>query len=217
MAGGRSGAAQRRAKANVGATGIIATAERLFAEQGINAVSLRQVAAASGLANHYSVQYHFSDRKGLLRAIFEERLPVIDRRRQELFDQLTAEQRNELAALFDCTHRPLLEAALDAHKSNFARLLIQVIRDPEYRELRNTYAELTPCGYEIAARMRRLLPQVAPELRNLRLTVATGILLDAIADPTMYGFLGEDGEAADPGRAYEVALVAALGSLQAPG
>jgi AcrR family transcriptional regulator len=44
------------------------TAERLFAERGIDSVSLREVAEAAGQRNSVAIQYHFGGRDGLLRA-----------------------------------------------------------------------------------------------------------------------------------------------------
>jgi AcrR family transcriptional regulator len=47
---------------------IILAAERLFAERGIDSVSLREVADAAGQRNSVAIQYHFGDRDGLLTA-----------------------------------------------------------------------------------------------------------------------------------------------------
>ena len=44
---------------------MIVVAERLFAERGIEAVSLREVGAACGLRNNSAAQYHFGSRTGL--------------------------------------------------------------------------------------------------------------------------------------------------------
>jgi AcrR family transcriptional regulator len=209
---GTGATAQRRPKASVGAMGIITTAERLFAEQGIAAVPLRQIAAAAGLTNLYSVQYHFDDRDGLLRAILEYRLPAIDARRRELFDGLTSAERSDVGALFDCTHRPLLESATGPNRTHFPGLLMRMIHDPQYRKLRQASGHLTRCGNEIADRLEVLSPQLSPRLFRLRFTIASGIVMAAIADPTLYGFLDEE-EAANPQRAYRVAVLTALGCL----
>ena len=45
---------------------IVEAAERLFAERGIEAVSLRDVSAAAGQRNHSAAQYHFGDRAQLV-------------------------------------------------------------------------------------------------------------------------------------------------------
>jgi AcrR family transcriptional regulator len=50
---------------------IVLAAERLFAERGLDGVSLREIGAAVGNANNSAVQYHFGSKDQLVRAIFE--------------------------------------------------------------------------------------------------------------------------------------------------
>ena len=47
---------------------IIEAAERLFAKHGIDGVSMRQISQEAGSGNHFSVQYHFGDKKALAEA-----------------------------------------------------------------------------------------------------------------------------------------------------
>jgi AcrR family transcriptional regulator len=53
------------------------TAEELFAERGLQAVSLRDVCAAAGQRNHSAAQYHFGSRLGLVVAVFEHRMHAV--------------------------------------------------------------------------------------------------------------------------------------------
>src|SRR5215470_8750592 len=50
---------------------LLDAAERLFAERGVDGVSLREVNAAAGERNNAALYYHFHDRDGLVRAIVE--------------------------------------------------------------------------------------------------------------------------------------------------
>ena len=52
---------------------ILLTAERLFAERGIEATPLRDIGIAADQRNHFAVQYHFGDREHLVQAIAEYR------------------------------------------------------------------------------------------------------------------------------------------------
>ncbi|MFF7244571.1 TetR/AcrR family transcriptional regulator [Embleya sp. NPDC008237] len=63
---------------------LMTTAERLFAERGINAVSAREIAVAAGQRNTNAVKYHFGSPQGLVDAIFEYRMGPINARRIEL-------------------------------------------------------------------------------------------------------------------------------------
>jgi AcrR family transcriptional regulator len=57
---------------------ILIAAERLFAERGIAAVSLRDVGAAAGQKNNAAVQYHFGDKENLVREVAVYRLKFTD-------------------------------------------------------------------------------------------------------------------------------------------
>src|SRR6266851_4179184 len=61
---------------------LILTAERLFAERGIDGVSLRARNLAAGQKNVSGLQYHFGTKAGLLAAVFGYRVPEIEARRQ---------------------------------------------------------------------------------------------------------------------------------------
>jgi AcrR family transcriptional regulator len=67
---------------------LLATAERLFATRGVDAVSLREITRESGARNTVATQYYFSDRDGVLRAIFAKHEPSIDRARHDRLDRL---------------------------------------------------------------------------------------------------------------------------------
>jgi AcrR family transcriptional regulator len=62
-----SGTSQNR-QGNATRARLVKTAEKLFAEQGVDAVSVRAVNAAAGLGAA-SVHYHFGSKDELLRAV----------------------------------------------------------------------------------------------------------------------------------------------------
>ena len=108
----------------------MATAERLFAEHGIAGVSLRDVSAAAGQRNHSAAQYHFGDRHGLVVAVYEARMRVVDERRRELLDAIGSSGRaDELAALVEATVLPLLEVVAETD-GWYARFLARTRWDP---------------------------------------------------------------------------------------
>lgn len=75
------------------ADALIRAAERLFAERGSDAVSLREINAAAGATNASAIQYHFGDRRGLVRAVVAKHEVEVDARRHLLLDAY--EQRTE--------------------------------------------------------------------------------------------------------------------------
>lgn len=77
---------------------ILDAAERLFAERGVDAVSLRTVLAAAR-RNVSLVHYHFGDRDGLLEAVLRRRLgPITEERIRRLAE---VEARGRAATLED--------------------------------------------------------------------------------------------------------------------
>src|SRR5437867_1860288 len=87
---------------------IVLAAERLYAERGIDGVSLRQIGAAAGNGNNSAVQYHFGSKDQLIQAIFEYRMPALHERRRLLI----AEHRpREVRSWVECYVRPIFEQA----------------------------------------------------------------------------------------------------------
>ncbi|MEU8136943.1 TetR/AcrR family transcriptional regulator [Streptodolium elevatio] len=72
---------------------LIAAGERLFAERGINGVSVREIAAEAGQRNTNAVRYHFGAKEDLVGAIFEHRMAPINARRTGLIESHDLEGR----------------------------------------------------------------------------------------------------------------------------
>ena len=69
---------------------LILTAEALFAQGGIEGVSLREIAAKAGQGNHNAVQYHFGSRSGLVQAIFDYRMLQMETTRGKMLEAAEA-------------------------------------------------------------------------------------------------------------------------------
>lgn len=70
---------------------LVATAERLFAEKGLNSVSLAEINKTANQRNRNACLYHFVNREGLLQAILDKHVPTIMTKRA---DMLEAHQKN---------------------------------------------------------------------------------------------------------------------------
>ncbi|QGG96471.1 helix-turn-helix domain-containing protein [Actinomarinicola tropica] len=86
---------------------IITAAEELFAERGIDAVSLREINRAAGAKSAVAVQYHFDDRAGVLRAILDKHRAAVDTARHAVLDHLEAEATPSLRDMAGALVRPL--------------------------------------------------------------------------------------------------------------
>jgi AcrR family transcriptional regulator len=108
---------------------LVRTAERLFAEQGIDAVSLRQISTAAGLRMAGAVAYHFGDKAGLIRAIIDDRVARIDERRRAMLAELEEQGRTcDLRAVAEVGIRPSVEEI--GETGYYFRFLVQLDRHP---------------------------------------------------------------------------------------
>lgn len=100
------------------------TAERLFADRGLEGVSLRQIGAAAGNGNHSVVQYHFGSKDQLVRAIFEYRMPRLNERRRLL---MARRHPDDLRSALECYVLPILEQGEEegSHYLSFVAMLQQ--------------------------------------------------------------------------------------------
>lgn len=75
-------------KSELARTALMDAAEELFGRHGIDQVSSRRIAEHAGTANHSAVAYHFGDRDGLIRALFERQAESTDALRAALFREI---------------------------------------------------------------------------------------------------------------------------------
>jgi AcrR family transcriptional regulator len=66
---------------------LMVSAERLFALNGVEGVSLREIQAAAGQSNSSVITYHFGSLDGLVRALLEFRYQKVNARRAELLQE----------------------------------------------------------------------------------------------------------------------------------
>jgi AcrR family transcriptional regulator len=108
---------------------LVRTAERLFAERGIGAVSLREIGQAAGQRNNAATQYHFGTRENLLVAIYLHRAASINARRRELLAHLAATDRlGDPAELLRAILQPHAESLTD-DDDHFVGYLARVLTD----------------------------------------------------------------------------------------
>ena len=92
---------------------ILDAAERLFAEQGFDGTSLREVTGAAGV-NLAAVHYHFGGKVQLFQAVFERRVGGINRERIRLLDaaeQAAGKEGPDLETVLEALFGPALRAA----------------------------------------------------------------------------------------------------------
>jgi len=92
---------------------LLTAAEQLFAEKGVDGVSLREINRLAGARNAVAVQYHFGDRLGMVRAVNDKHYPEVDARRHAMLDEYEAHPEAGLRALAGALVRPLASKLAD--------------------------------------------------------------------------------------------------------
>ncbi|MDP6981118.1 MAG: helix-turn-helix domain-containing protein [Myxococcota bacterium] len=109
---------------------LIDAARDLFAERGIEGVSLRELTRAAGQANTSALQYHFGDREGLLHAVLEPHQTRVDARRAMLLEDLEARDPVELRDLAGALVRPSAAMLEEAGGKAYLRIVAELNQDP---------------------------------------------------------------------------------------
>lgn len=112
---------------------LLDAGERLFAERGIDAVSLAELTQAAGLHNTGAVHYYFGGREQLLAAIVDEHRDALDARRAELLDQAEAAGPVGPAELVRCLVAPMAELLDDPRGRRFLSIQAQRALRPTER------------------------------------------------------------------------------------
>lgn len=162
-------------------TQILDAAERLFAERGFHATSVRAITDLAG-ANLAGVAYHFGSKAQLLTAVV-----------RRVVEPINASQRANLDRLLDRTPDPPVTALVEAFVgplfdelqagdqggARTSRLIVRIISDPaeEMRSWTGPTEDAIRDRY--LAAFRRALPRLSPEELSFRMR---GILAVAAVD-----------------------------------
>ena len=162
---------------------IVAAAEKLFAERGIDAVSLVEIGKAAGQRNRSAVQYHFGDKPGLLHAILDKHTPGIEQERHRMMDELEGRGTPDLRGLVEVLVLPVARKLRDPDGGiAFVRINAALIGHPTY-PLLTLDAQRVNRG---ADRLRRLVARAVPALPEPlwvpRWLLVTGLLFHGMAD-----------------------------------
>lgn len=121
---------------------LLDAAERLFAENGLEGASVRDITKAAR-ANLGAINYHFGTKDGLIMAVFTRRLKPLNERRLSLLDAVEAgcpaKRPLPLEGVLDAFLRPMVEQQDDDLENSqaFIRLLCRCFqeRNPQLESL----------------------------------------------------------------------------------
>jgi AcrR family transcriptional regulator len=90
---------------------LLDAAARLFAERGIDNVSLAEIVRAAGQRNTSAVHYHFGSRDEILQAVLARHVPVLAERRRRLLERARAADTDGPRPAAEAVVRPVTEFA----------------------------------------------------------------------------------------------------------
>lgn len=170
---------------------LLLAAERLFAEHGVDGVSLRAVMGEAS-TNVASVHYYFGSKEGLLDAVVRSRIDTIAFSRDALVAKLgddTSSQ--ELAAAFI---QPILDL-VEAGAANWVALIAELLRTnhPALAPVSDGFFERNSRFFDL---LRVADSSASPRAIGFRLAQAMALTLSALGGAeNLRAVLSRDGEA----------------------
>lgn len=158
---------------------LLEAAERLFAEHGLDNVSMRQINREAGQRNTASIHYYFGSRYAVIEAVLERRMSVINEQRLTLIRELkSAGRHDDLAALVALYVRPLAAQMGSRSGSNaYIRFLAQAYASSEIDILKVARGRWDQSLEELAKLMRGCLNDLPTSVfRERVLNVFRGVV-----------------------------------------
>jgi AcrR family transcriptional regulator len=165
---------------------ILDTAERLFAERGYSATSLRAIIAAADV-NLASVHYHFDSKEALLEAVFLRRaIPANEERHRllECYEREAGDGPLDVKKVIEAFVSPAFHAAKDPARGGlvFRRLVGRLYAEGDLMP-RMISKHFVPLLLRFASALARALPELPPEELYWRVHFAMGAVSLALRGP----------------------------------
>jgi AcrR family transcriptional regulator len=160
---------------------MIAVAERMFAERGIDGVSMRDVASAAGQRNNSAVQYHFGGRDGLVLEVFRRRMRDINQSRREYLTEIDRQGRgSDVRALVEAVVMPLATyLRTSGEESYYAQFIARV--SPSVDFMNPELETVSDASRETAARLTKALDHVPRRTAVVRVDLMLNMAVSALA------------------------------------
>ena len=160
---------------------LVLVAERLFAERGIDAVSISEILDAAGQRNKNAIHYHFGGKDGLVTAIAEHRSAALNARRAELLDDIRRRGVElDISALSRTLVVPLAEL-LDVPDCHYVGFLARYHLDRSRRQLVESVDPQVTATYRTAYQLLRRASGLSTRSFEIRFGIVMDLIFTALA------------------------------------
>ena len=199
---------------------ILVAAEELFATNGFNAVSVRDIAQAAG-ANPGSVTYHFKTKDGLLLEIYQRHCVPMNHRRSELLEaaKRVRDLKDRLEAIVRAYVLPAFSSGSDLAGGGARFTRLRAIMSAEGNEVARKIIAQTfdDTSHAFIDAIHESLPHIPRTEIVWRSHFLLGALYYTLVTPERVSRLSRgDADGSDPGDAIEQLVQSTVASLQAP-
>ena len=164
---------------------ILEAAQRLFARDGFEKVSMRALTQEAGV-NLAAVNYHFSSKQGLIDAVVSGYVNPVNEARLALLDRAEEEADGAPLAMediLDCFMRPVLEAVhrSDISERLFFQLMGRCMNDQSLRSLpESVFGLFRRVLWRFPGAIGRTLPECSGKEILWRLHFTVGVLIHVL-------------------------------------
>lgn len=162
---------------------ILQAAEAEFADHGFDGATVRQIALRADVPVAL-VNYHFGNKEGLYRAIFEMRTPmIIDQRIAGLrLAEMEPDRERKVEMIVKAVLVPNLHMRSTEKNSSYARILAREVSDPKSLERKVIEEYLDPIAYKVMDALQKAMPDRSVEEINWSYQAMLGVMVYTMAD-----------------------------------
>ena len=161
---------------------IIDTAELLYAEKGIDNVTLLSINEAADQSNRNAAAYYFGNKQGLLEAVLNRHATAINERRLTLLAELERRAELRLEDVVSAIVVPLA-AKLAEGPSGIAYIRIngQLMESPEFAALRTKLGIDLKNNKRLARLFQRFVPHASRQMRDFRSMLVESVMYHGLS------------------------------------
>lgn len=188
---------------------ILLSAEKMFAQNGIDGASLREIAKLADQRNPFAPQYHFGSREGLMRAVFAFRMGQLEEERARMLAEAEAAGReHEPRVILDMIYLPQITLVDGDGNHSYANFLCQYLLRERATWFGDFGTPLPPTLVRILELLRGCMTHLSDAAAQRRLVSSSLVFLHFLS---VYGGM-RDGQ--EGGETFEERLWDTLGQIE---